>query len=258
MVYLERVKVSPAAYERKCLFTILGLFWRRLAMIFDALSSLRRTSTYTWEPYFVRSRRLFSWASNMGQGSKKHTCGLFCRRITSTDNSQGLIPIDWKGECLKTHDSTINVPEYGYSTITDGASTDAALPVSLFALQPHPLCAGSSRNDDGVCCLWFLVFLHFTPVAEWPGRQINFGNSLCDNLCAKAHRLFPKFVHELGTKNTTREAGEVLDYNEFSIKFRWYIPIHVPSVVVVSWPPAAKPFAINPSNSTGFKLARAR
>lgn len=33
---------------------------------------------------------------------------------------------------------------------------------------------------------------------------------------------------------------------------------HLLSVVVVSWPPAAKPFAMKPSKSTGFRFARAR
>lgn len=104
-------------------------------------------------------------------------------------------PITAKGLFLKRYAMSFprrmekydcDIPENGDSTITDSASTDTTLPIRLLASEAQTLRTGTSGNDDGVCGLWLLILLEFTPVSERSCREVDFGNGLCDNLCSES------------------------------------------------------------------------
>ena len=106
---------------------------RRLAMIFEALSSPLRTSTYTWEPYLVRS------AKHMSDGSQ-----ILCIEDIHVASSaaESPPPMTAKGLFLRWNSVVegwlnyfIDGPKDGDSTIADGACTDTALPIRLLSLE---------------------------------------------------------------------------------------------------------------------------
>lgn len=156
-------------------------------------------------------------------------------------------------------ESTLSIPEDGNSTIAHSTRTDTALPVGRLALQSEAFCAGASGDDDGISSLGLLALLGLAPVSEWARREVDLCDGLGNNARAEAERLFAELVHEFRTHNATREAGEVFNYvRDEKIMLFVTKTVCVPSVVVVSCPPAANPLAMNPSKRTGLRLARAR
>ena len=53
-----------------------------------------------------------------------------------------------------------------YSTITDRASRDAALPVGVFSGQGKPFCTSTGCENDCIGGTGLLVFLSFEPILE--------------------------------------------------------------------------------------------
>ena len=128
---------------------------------------------------------------NKMKPSSLTSCFLGCR-VTTTDHGQRFLP------------------EYRNCTIANGAGADPALPIYIFARQPHPLRAGTRGNDDRIGCLWLVILLLLAPVPERSLGEVDFGDGLRDDGGAEADGLLTEFVHEFWTHYSTREAREIL------------------------------------------------
>jgi len=133
----------------------------------------------------VLGRVLYAW---------RLTRSLFGSGITTADNCQGFVPED------------------GNRTVTDGACTDAALPIDIFALETQALRTGTSSDDYGVGSFSLLVFLTLTPVSERTSGKVDTRNGFGDDGRAEPKRLCAELVHKFRTEDSARETRKVLDY----------------------------------------------
>lgn len=132
----------------------------------------------------------------------KRTCSLLCSGITTADDGQRFVPKDGNG------------------TVTNGACTDATLPIVVFALETQALRTGTGSDDDRIGRLGLLVFLTLTPVSERTGRKIETGDGFGDNRGTKPDGLGAELVHEFWTEDASRETGEIFNCIEMVRKKR--------------------------------------
>lgn len=138
----------------------------------------------------------------------------FAGRVSTTDDSQGLLAEDGNG------------------SIADGARRDAGLPVRVFSGEVHATSGSTGRDDERVTSLGFLILGVFAPEFEgsrrkvcdcdesaWqraacrltkdPTRLTNFRDRFRVDRSAEAERLSAEEVHHLGTSDTLWEPGTV-------------------------------------------------
>ena len=105
------------------------------------------------------------------------------------------------------HNGEFGFAELRCGAIADGAGTDAAAPVGVFAVDVQPVGTGSSGHNHAVGCNGLAVHLDCVgPFGEIEGLSIGF-----DQSGAPAHGLRLHPVHQLRAKDSVRKAGEIFN-----------------------------------------------
>lgn len=118
--------------------------------------------------------------------------GLFGGRVSATDHDQVLLPED------------------GGSTVAHSTGRDSVVPVLVLARKIQAAGDRAGGKDDRVGGV-LGVRVPLGRELEGPLGEVQLGDGLADDLCAKALGLLPHGVHELASHYAIGEAGEVLD-----------------------------------------------